>query len=251
MVHRLAVGAIGDHRVVGVAGQDDPGADRDLLARQPVGIAAAVEALVLVANDPGDAPRPGIARRIRSPIDRVLAHHLPLVVGELGRACGGSRRGWRPCRCRAVAPRRRMRSVSRSSRPRPRATCDDQLDDRLGVLAGVAVALRERLRQAGDGVLMTGSRPVDRSRPRPRPPPRCARHRPPARAHASPAVSDELLGAQCRDPLGDARPRRTWTRRARRGRPPARAACARRPECSARLRSREGSRGTRRRAGSA
>src|SRR3954452_6703066 len=38
VVHRLAVGAVGGHRVVGVAGQDDPRADGDLLAADAVGV---------------------------------------------------------------------------------------------------------------------------------------------------------------------------------------------------------------------
>src|SRR3954453_23156285 len=58
VVHRLSVGAVGDHRVVGVAGQDDAGADRDLLALEPIGVAAAVEALVLAADDARDPAEP-------------------------------------------------------------------------------------------------------------------------------------------------------------------------------------------------
>src|SRR5688500_4819046 len=40
-----------DHRLVGVGDSDDARAERDVLAAQPVGIAGAVEALVMVAND--------------------------------------------------------------------------------------------------------------------------------------------------------------------------------------------------------
>src|SRR4051794_10340077 len=43
---RLPVRAAAQHRVVGVAGADDAGAERDLLAAQPVGMPEPVEALV-------------------------------------------------------------------------------------------------------------------------------------------------------------------------------------------------------------
>src|SRR3954447_25256989 len=44
--HRLLVRAPAEHRIVGVAGADDAGAERDLLAAQPVRVAVAVPALV-------------------------------------------------------------------------------------------------------------------------------------------------------------------------------------------------------------
>src|SRR4051794_6710151 len=46
-----AIRAVGRHRVVRVADEDDPRLERDLLARDAVGIAAAVPALVAVAHD--------------------------------------------------------------------------------------------------------------------------------------------------------------------------------------------------------
>lgn len=47
---RLAVRAVGDHRVEGVADQDDAASQRNLLTRYAVGVALAVPALVFVAN---------------------------------------------------------------------------------------------------------------------------------------------------------------------------------------------------------
>src|SRR3954470_23464035 len=47
----LAVGPVGRHRVVRVADEDDPRLERDLLARDAVGIAAPVPPLVTVADD--------------------------------------------------------------------------------------------------------------------------------------------------------------------------------------------------------
>jgi hypothetical protein len=46
----LAVGPLGGHRVEGVDGEDDPRLERDLVAREQVGVPAAVDALVVVAD---------------------------------------------------------------------------------------------------------------------------------------------------------------------------------------------------------
>src|SRR5688500_9126263 len=57
--HRLAVRAVARHRVVGVAGENDAAAHGDRVADEPVGVPAAVPALVLVADDPRHAAEPG------------------------------------------------------------------------------------------------------------------------------------------------------------------------------------------------
>ena len=68
--------------MVGVAGEDDPAADRDLRAGEAVRIALAVPALVLVADDPRhvaqtrDRAQDALADR------GVLAHDLPLAIGQ-------------------------------------------------------------------------------------------------------------------------------------------------------------------------
>ena len=54
VVHRGAVAAVRRHRVPRVAGEDDPAGQRDQLAGEAVGVAAAVPALVLVADRRGD-----------------------------------------------------------------------------------------------------------------------------------------------------------------------------------------------------
>src|SRR5688500_4014563 len=46
-----------DHRLVGVGNGDDARAERDVLAAQPVGVAGAIEALVVVANDRREGAR--------------------------------------------------------------------------------------------------------------------------------------------------------------------------------------------------
>ena len=51
LAQRLAVRAVGRHRVEGVAGEDDPRLERDLLAGEVVGIAGAVVVLVRAADD--------------------------------------------------------------------------------------------------------------------------------------------------------------------------------------------------------
>src|SRR3954468_21315866 len=51
---RIRVGALRGDRVVGVADRDDARADRDLLAREPIRVAAAVPALVAEAHEPRD-----------------------------------------------------------------------------------------------------------------------------------------------------------------------------------------------------
>ena len=79
------VGAVGDHRVVGVADGHDAGAERDLLAGEPIGIAAPVVALMARAHDRADAAELG--RGADDPLadDRVLAHVFPLVGVERAR----------------------------------------------------------------------------------------------------------------------------------------------------------------------
>ena len=80
---RLAVRAVGRHRVEGVAGGDDAGGDRDRLAGQAVGIAAAVPALVRGADDDADAGEQA-ADLLQHPLalDGVGLHDRPLLVVE-------------------------------------------------------------------------------------------------------------------------------------------------------------------------
>ena len=68
--------------MVGVAGGDDPRAERDGGAGEPVWVAGAVPALVAGAHEPRDGLQGG--RGVEDPLadDRVLAHELRLGVGQ-------------------------------------------------------------------------------------------------------------------------------------------------------------------------
>ena len=74
------VGAIGNERVVGIAGENDPGGKRYFFAGEAVGIAAPVPALVLVTDGESDVRESG--QLPQDPLaDRgVLAHEIPLLV---------------------------------------------------------------------------------------------------------------------------------------------------------------------------
>ena len=120
--HRLAVGARRDHRVVGVAGEDDPRGDRDRRPGEAVGVAAAVPALVLVAHDRGQVAElracgAGSARRSRG-----ARPSRAIRRRSAGRACGGSRSGSRACRRRAAARRGARPRRSAGGRPSSCAT---------------------------------------------------------------------------------------------------------------------------------
>jgi hypothetical protein len=86
--HRLGpgqarpIGAIRRERVVNVGHRHDTRAQRDQLAAQPVGVAAAVVPLVVVPYD-DRALREELERRDNlSAEDRMAAHHGPLLVAE-------------------------------------------------------------------------------------------------------------------------------------------------------------------------
>ena len=83
---RRPVGAVGDHGVEGVAHRHHPGAQRDLLAGQPVRVAGAVPALVARAHERGHGPQAGAAMRIRSPM-MVWRRMKPHSSRRAGRAC--------------------------------------------------------------------------------------------------------------------------------------------------------------------
>ena len=115
--------AVLDHRLEGVADRDDPRAERNLLARQPVRIAAAVPALVARAHELRDRQQSG--RRGDDPLarERVLRASAPTPARRADPACAGSRPASPSCRRRAAAPRARpRRSPRRSGRRRGRAS---------------------------------------------------------------------------------------------------------------------------------
>ena len=82
---RRAVGAVGRDRAVGVAGEHDAAAQRDLVAHQVVRVAGAVPVLVLVTDDLRDDAHAGDRLEDALADDRVLAHEVPLGVVERAR----------------------------------------------------------------------------------------------------------------------------------------------------------------------
>ena len=80
--HARAVRPVGHHRVERVADGDDPRAERDRLAGEPVGVAAAVPALVAGAHERGDGAQRGHREQEALADERVAAHELPLGVVE-------------------------------------------------------------------------------------------------------------------------------------------------------------------------
>ena len=78
---RLAVGAVGGHRLERVGGEDDPRLEGDGVAGEAVRVAAAVEALVVVAHPVRLERHVGGLDDVE-PEQRVALHHLVLVVGE-------------------------------------------------------------------------------------------------------------------------------------------------------------------------
>ena len=99
--HRAAVGPGGGHGVVGVGNGDYARELRDVLGRDPVGVAGPVPALVVAADDRGDigvalAPRAGSSRPRRS-----ARASAPTRRRSGPRSSGGSRTARRSCRRRA------------------------------------------------------------------------------------------------------------------------------------------------------
>ena len=82
--HRFAIGPRGRHRVEGVAGGDDARLQRNRLAGQPIGIAAAVPALVRGAHDPPDLDHEAadLLEHLLA-LDRVRLDDRPLALVEL------------------------------------------------------------------------------------------------------------------------------------------------------------------------
>ena len=146
-------------------------------------------------------PRPGIALQDSLPDHRVLAHHLPFALVELGALVedlvGDGHLA------DVVQERRRLDALGLAFvDPQPARDLRGQLDDRVRVIARVAVALRERLRKPGDrirdrfasrrpvggGLAGFGDAPSTRG---------------PGALHGFHGRERERLGAQRPDPLGD------------------------------------------------
>jgi hypothetical protein len=157
--HGRAVRAVRGHRVVGVAGEDDAAAERDLLAGEPVGVAGAVEALVLVADDARHAAHAGDGAQDALADDRVLAHDVPLLAGQRARLVQD------PVGHPDLADVVQQRGVADAldlDLVEPEGARDGlgHLDDEGGVLARVAVALDQGGGQRLDDVRL-GAEGVD------------------------------------------------------------------------------------------
>ena len=81
--HGRAPGAVGEHRVEGVADGDDARAERDVLAGQAVGVPAAVEVLAAGAHERGHRLQAAGAQQDALGDDRVVAHVVALLGGQL------------------------------------------------------------------------------------------------------------------------------------------------------------------------
>jgi hypothetical protein len=99
----VAVGALGGHRVEGVDGEDDPRLERDVVGREHVGIAAAVDALVVVA----DHARLGVHAEASQQVLPCRGVVLDLLVLLGGERSGLSKNGRRDRQLAHVVHQRR------------------------------------------------------------------------------------------------------------------------------------------------
>ena len=118
----LAVRPVGRHRVVGVADEDDAGLERDLLAGEAVGVAAAVPVLVAVADDLADLLEPLDRRedaRAQLGMEPTIFHSSSDSGPGLARIASGCR----SCRCRGRGRRARGASGPWRRSPSSLPTC--------------------------------------------------------------------------------------------------------------------------------
>jgi hypothetical protein len=73
------------HAIECVAEGNDPRPDRDEVAAETVGIAAAVPALVMMPDDRGESARQGERSADSFADHRMAPHDRPLVIGKLAR----------------------------------------------------------------------------------------------------------------------------------------------------------------------
>src|SRR3954451_3440775 len=149
-----AVGTVGGHGAERVSHAHDARGDRDLLARQPVGIPAAVPALVAGPHDVPDVLQRS-AHTVQHPLarDRVAAHDVPLLVAQrtglvddlLGHADLAD-----------VVQQRAELDEQPLVLAKPELVGDRnrQRDDPLAVGAGVLVVLADQLAQQQRGALV-------------------------------------------------------------------------------------------------
>jgi hypothetical protein len=127
----------------GVAGEDDPRTERDVVAGQAEQVAGPVPMLMAGDDDRRAPASPGTGSMIRAPNSgwrRMTVHSSSVSGPGLPRIDAGSR----SCRRRAGPPQRRHRAVRCAS-----SSCADlgHPDERLGVVAGVLVLRLRRVRE--------------------------------------------------------------------------------------------------------
>jgi hypothetical protein len=130
--------------VEGVAHGDDASAERDLVARQAVRVAAAVEALVAGADQRRHRAERRRGAQDALADDRVLAHERPLpVVERPGLGENRVRHGHLADVVELGGPGHALAVLTRESEPR--GGRDRQLGDHADVAAQVGLALVQRL----------------------------------------------------------------------------------------------------------
>src|SRR5512142_2383958 len=145
-----AVGPVGRHRVEGVADEDDPRLDRDLLASLAVRIAVAVPALVAGAHDGPDLREP--VDRSQDPLAelRVLLDHEPLLRRQRARLLQDLGRD--PDLADVVEEGAELEPLQRAAlEPQLLADHHGHVRDPAGVRGGVLVVRLERVRERLDG----------------------------------------------------------------------------------------------------
>ena len=117
----------------------------DLLREEPVGVAAPVPALVVVA-DPAGLAGASTASTTSAPRAAWRLHDLVVVGRQRARRHGGSPAGCTPCRCRAPGRPRAAPRQRRRDQPSSRARAAGQVGDALRVALGGRL---ERVDRAG------------------------------------------------------------------------------------------------------
>jgi len=130
----LAVGPLGDHRVECVDGEDDPRLERDVVLREHVGVAAPVDAFVVVA----DHARLGLhaeAAQQELPCGGVVLDLLVLLGAERS---GLSKNGRRDRQLADVVHQRRAGEGDQPRRGQPQLAADGDGRDGDAVAVGLA-----------------------------------------------------------------------------------------------------------------
>ena len=201
-------------------------AERDLVAAEPVRVARAVHALVARPHELRGGGQGGGGAEDPLADHGVLAHERPLLLVERHRACRGSRRGSRPCRCRAAPPPGGAVARSSSRQPEPLRHAGAELGHAVHVVAQ-ARGRAPRARGQGVGGLAAGGGAAEAScgrtsagRRRAAPP----RHR---RSRSGAAI-DAVRGGHSRSPRRARTGRRCGRRRTSTSAPSSDSARARR-----------------------